>query len=117
MTRFGWMAILVVGGVAAVVAMLLCKAGLSTTKALFVGLNVATIMCYGYDKYRAVTGRWRVPEAALHVMAAAGGTPGALAAQMLFRHKTRDTRFRRIFWCILGVQLLALLWIRQAYSQ
>ena len=112
-TRSGWIAVLAAGSMTLAVGALLCKAGLSSPWALFAGLNVATVMCYGYDKHQAMAGKRRVPEAALHVMAAAGGTPGALAGQMLFRHKTRDVRFRRVFWCIAAMQLLALLWIMQ----
>ncbi len=74
---------------------------------------MTTMLCYGYDKYRARTGGRRVPEAVLHFMAAAGGTPGAFVGQLLFRHKTRDRQFRVVFFTIAAVQVVALL----AYSR
>ena len=53
-----------------------------------VGINLATIVLYGYDKAIAGGTRRRVPENVLHLVAIAGGSPGALLAQVLFRHKT-----------------------------
>ena len=57
MTRLGWVAIAVAGGITAAAGMLLCQVGLPTLWALFLWLNVATMVCYGYDKYQALTGR------------------------------------------------------------
>ena len=114
--QFGGSIILAAAGAAVLVALLLGLAGLSALRALFVGVNVATMLCYGYDKHMARSGGRRVPEAALHVMAAAGGTPGAFAGQMLFHHKTRDRRFRTVFFCIAAVQVLVLLLIAHLRS-
>ncbi|MEI6394521.1 MAG: DUF1294 domain-containing protein [Verrucomicrobiota bacterium] len=109
MTRFGWMVLLAVGGAALVLALALGAIGLSALRALFVGVNLATMLCYGYDKLRARAGMERVPELALHLLAVGGGTPGAFAGQLLFRHKTRDVRFRVIFFAIAAVQVVVLL--------
>ena len=116
MTRFGWAAILAAGSLAALIALALALAGLSALSAMFVGVNVATMLCYGYDKFLARTGRWRVPEAALHVLAAAGGTPGGFLGQLLFRHKTRDRRFRLVFFAIAAVQIAVFLAIAHLRS-
>ncbi len=75
------------------------------------GVNCATLACYGYDKAMARTGGRRVRESVLHLLAAVGGTPGALVAQQLLRHKTRDRAFRRVFWTIAVVQAAALIGI------
>ena len=109
MTRFGWAAIVMVGGLAVLIGLVLALAGVTALRAVFVGVNVATMLAYGYDKYLARAGGRRVPEAALHVLAAAGGTPGALLGQLVFRHKTRDRRFRVILFTIAAVQVLVLL--------
>jgi len=109
MVRYGFAAIAAAGGLAVLVGLALALAGVTALRAVFVGVNVATMLCYGYDKYVAQTGGRRVPEAALHIMAAAGGTPGAFIGQLLFRHKTRDRRFRLVFWAIAAVQVVALL--------
>ena len=50
------------------------------------------------------------------ILAAAGGTPGAFVGQLLFRHKTRDRRFRVVFSAIAAVQVLVLLAITHLRS-
>ena len=57
-------------------------------------VNVLTFVVYGIDKRKARRGRWRVPEATLLVLAAAGGSVGAWVAMQLFRHKTQKKKFR-----------------------
>jgi uncharacterized membrane protein YsdA (DUF1294 family) len=69
------------------------------------GVNVATILLYGYDKAVAGTGRLRVPENVLHLLALFGGSPAALLGQTVFRHKTVKTSFRRVYWLIVVLQL------------
>jgi len=96
------------------VALALNALGLSWLRALFVALNLATLLAYGFDKWRARAGGTRVPEMALHALAACGGTPGAFAGQMLFRHKTRDRRFRRVFYTIAVIQAVLLLVLNYA---
>jgi uncharacterized membrane protein YsdA (DUF1294 family) len=69
------------------------------------GVNLATLLLYGYDK--AVSGgtKLRVPENVLHLLAFVGGSPAALISQMIFRHKTVKPSFRRTFWLIVALQL------------
>jgi uncharacterized membrane protein YsdA (DUF1294 family) len=61
-------------------------------------LSVATFAIYGWDKRAAQAGRRRTPENTLHLLSLAGGWPGALVAQRLFRHKTRKRSFQVAFW-------------------
>ena len=79
--------------------------------AYLAGVNLATFAAYLYDKSVAASGTalWRVPEAALHLLALAGGTPGAFAARRLLRHKTRKEGFRAWFWVIVAVQVAAVI--------
>ena len=82
--------------------------------AYLVGINVATTAAYLYDKSVAASGTalWRVPEAVLHLLALAGGTPAAFASRRLLRHKTRKEGFRAWFWVIVAVQVAALVgWV------
>ena len=109
MTRFGWVVVLWCGVGAAAVALALRALGLSGWRAVLLGLNAATLLCYGFDKLRARAGMGRVPELALHVLALCGGSPGAFAGQVLFGHKTRDLRFRLVFLAIVLLQALLLL--------
>lgn len=81
-------------------------------------VNVLAFAYYGLDKWLAVRLWYRIPEVVLHTLAAIGGSPAALLAMWLFRHKTLKTSFRILFWgiAILQIALLAyivkLLWGR-----
>ena len=57
------------------------------------GINVITFVGFGLDKGRAKAGKWRIPERTLLLLSLAGGSLGALAAMLLFRHKTRKAKF------------------------
>lgn len=80
------------------------------------GINVAAFFLYGYDKAAAEGRRLRVPENVLHAAALLGGSPAALLAQQVFRHKTTKPSFRVSFWLIVAVQVAAIaaaVWWRQ----
>ena len=62
--------------------------GMPVLLAYLAGVNLATFGLYAYDKSGAKLGLLRVPENTLHLFALAGGTPSALMAQVLLRHKT-----------------------------
>ena len=57
-------------------------------------LNVGVWLMYGIDKWKAKSGRWRIPEKVLLLAAFAGGSVGALAGMMMFRHKTKKAKFK-----------------------
>lgn len=56
-------------------------------------INLVTFFAYWLDKRKAKSGAWRTPEATLIALAALGGSPAALAAMQLFRHKTKHAKF------------------------
>ncbi len=85
-------------------ALLLWRLGVAPVYAGLISMNVVTLALYGYDKRQAVAGGTRIPEAALHVAALLGGSPGAAIAQGLFRHKTRKRGFRIVFMVIVLLQ-------------
>ncbi|MEM9065125.1 MAG: DUF1294 domain-containing protein [Planctomycetota bacterium] len=61
-------------------------------------ISVVLFALYGLDKRAAVRHRDRIRERTLHLWSLAGGWPGALAGQAVFRHKRRKTRFMVRFW-------------------
>ena len=73
-------------------------------------VNVLTFVVYGIDKWKARRGRWRVPEATLLVLAAAGGSVGAWVAMQLFRHKTQKKKFRYGVPVLFVLQLAAVVY-------
>ncbi len=56
-------------------------------------INIVTWIAFGLDKWKAKSGKWRIPERTLLLMALAGGSLGALAGMIMFRHKTRKAKF------------------------
>ena len=61
---------------------------------VLVGLNLLAFALYGIDKWKAKRGAWRISEATLLLIAALGGSIGALLGMEFFRHKTRHVKFR-----------------------
>jgi len=70
-------------------------------------INIITVITYRYDKNIAGSGRRRVPERRLLLLALIGGSPGAYIAMFLMRprHKTRKIPFVFLFWGIVLIQL------------
>jgi len=66
-------------------------------------INLAAFILFAADKARARRHGRRIPERALLLPAALGGSIGALLAMRLYRHKTKKNKFR------FGVPLLLLL--------
>lgn len=75
---------------------------------LYAGMSASSLLLYWSDKRNAITGGWRTPESTLHLIALAGGWPGAILGQRLLRHKTVKQSFRVMFWCTVALNLLAL---------
>jgi len=76
-------------------------------------VSVLAFFLYWGDKRKARAETWRTPENVLHALELAGGWPGALLAQQVFRHKTRKVSFQLVFWLI--VLLHQVFWIDQLF--
>jgi uncharacterized membrane protein YsdA (DUF1294 family) len=76
-------------------------------------VSVVAFLLYWSDKRKARSDAWRTPENVLHAVELAGGWPGALLAQQVFRHKTRKVSFQVVFWFI--VLLHQAFWIDQLF--
>ena len=75
----------------------------------FAAINALTVLRFWQDKQFARTGARRVPEAELLQLAMLGGSPGALLARQVFRHKTRKQPFSTQLMIITAVQVMALI--------
>jgi len=73
--------------------------------------SLVTWFAFAADKRAAVAGERRTPEATLLLLVVAGGSPGAIAAQQILRHKTRKEPFRSLLWSIAAAQAACALWI------
>lgn len=71
-------------------------------------VNAWTMLRFNMDKRYAHDGLRRVPERDLLALAFIGGSPGALLARRLFRHKTRKEPFSSRLWSIVAIQVVAL---------
>lgn len=70
------------------------------------GLNLAVWLLFGYDKMLAGGGRARIPEYVFYVLTLVGGTLGALAGMILFRHKTQKLSFQAVIALIVALQII-----------
>ncbi len=69
-------------------------------------INIVTFLVFGWDKYKACVGKFRVSERMLFVLAAFGGAAGGMLAMRVFRHKIRKNKFTVGFPMIFIVQVL-----------
>ncbi|VVN89282.1 hypothetical protein PS691_01730 [Pseudomonas fluorescens] len=76
-------------------------------------VSLLAFFLYWHDKRKARADSWRTPENVLHAVELAGGWPGALLAQQLFRHKTRKLSYQLLFWAIVLVHQV--FWIDQLF--
>jgi uncharacterized membrane protein YsdA (DUF1294 family) len=67
-------------------------------------VNVWTIMRFWQDKQRAHAGTRRISETDLLGLALIGGSPGALLARHIFRHKSRKQPFSTQLYVIVALQ-------------
>jgi len=68
-------------------------------------INAVTFTAFARDKRAAELGRRRTPERRLLTLDLIGGTPAAMAAQQVLRHKTRKAPFRRVLWILAALHL------------
>ena len=61
---------------------------------LLIAVNLVSFALYGLDKVKAKRGLWRIRESTLLLVAALGGSLGALLGMELFHHKTKHWTFK-----------------------
>ncbi len=62
--------------------------------AWFASFSAASFLIFGFDKWKASHGRWRVPESALVWLGLLGGWPGGWLGMTMFRHKSVKRAFQ-----------------------
>ena len=72
---------------------------------ILIALNLVAFVLYGLDKLKAKRGAWRIPEATLLLIAAVGGSLGALLGMELFRHKTKHWKFKILVPLFLAIHV------------
>jgi len=75
--------------------------------AVYVAASLITYLVYAQDKSAARRNARRTPENTLHLLAVAGGWPGALFAQQFLRHKSIKSEFRAVFWATVILNTVA----------
>ncbi len=74
-------------------------------------INAAGFALMLADKRKARKNLWRIPEAALMMVAAMGGSLGSLIGMYTARHKTRHLKFTLGIPLLLAGQILLAVWI------
>lgn len=104
---------LLILGYAALLAWAVSQRRLSwVVVAAVAGLSALTFGVYGADKQAARNDQRRTAEKTLHLLALAGGWPGAWAAQRVFRHKSSKASFIAAYQATVWLHLAAMLvWV------
>ena len=74
-------------------------------------INILAFVCYGLDKLKAKRNARRISERALLLIALVGGSVGAWLGMLVWRHKTKHTKFRFGVPIILLLQIAVYLWL------
>ena len=80
-------------------------------------INVVAFFVYGIDKYKAKHDKWRIPEAALLLLAAIGGSIGAWCGMKAWHHKTMHKKFKYGVPVIFILQVVLAIWIINKMAQ
>jgi len=74
-------------------------------------INAVGFAVMGMDKYKAIKGRWRVPEKTLFLLSILGGSVGTWAGMYAFRHKTKHWYFVIGMPAILFIQIALVIYL------
>ena len=74
-------------------------------------MSLITFAAFGIDKYKARTGRWRIRERTLFLLALLGGGVGTFLGMKVFHHKTLHKKFVIGIPIIMLTQLIFLGWL------
>ena len=75
-------------------------------------LGVFLFVLMGADKAKARSGRWRISEKTLFILALLGGACGGWLGMLVFRHKTRHWYFSIGFPVLAMLQVALIVFLR-----
>ena len=78
---------------------------------LLIAVNLVSFALYGLDKLKAKKGLWRIKESTLLLVAALGGSLGALLGMEVFRHKTKHWQFKVLVPVFLVLHVALAVWL------
>ena len=78
---------------------------------LLIAVNLVSFALYGLDKLKAKKGLWRIKESTLLLVAALGGSLGALLGMEIFRHKTKHWQFKVLVPVFLALHIALAVWL------
>lgn len=78
---------------------------------ILVLINVAAFLMFGLDKWFAIKGMRRISERNLFLVSLIGGSPAALLAMQVFRHKRAKRSFTLTMVFIVALQGAGLVWL------
>ena len=84
---------------------------MKTILLLLIAVNLVSFALYGLDKLKAKKGLWRVKESTLLLVAAFGGSVGALLGMEVFRHKTKHWQFKVLVPVFLALHVALGVWL------
>lgn len=67
----------------------------------FLFISLVSAIVFAVDKYKAKHAKWRIPEATLHMLEAAGGVFAVLVMMYTIRHKNAKFSYYAITYLIL----------------
>ena len=77
--------------------------------------NGSAFILFGWDKYKALKSKWRIPEKTLLGIALLGGSAGAFIAMKCFCHKTLHKKFSWGIPVVLLLQIGLLVYLHAFY--
>lgn len=73
----------------------------------FLFISLVSAIVFAVDKYKAKHAKWRIPEATLHMLEAAGGVFAVLVMMYTIRHKNAKFSYYAITYLILVAWVVA----------
>ena len=84
---------------------------------ILVVMNLLGYISMWSDKRRAITGKYRISEKTLFIIALLGGSIGSILGMNQFRHKTKHWYFKYGMPLILIIQVILLVFIIKFWQQ